>query len=502
MIFEYLYDEDSFPILINKKEEEKENNYNFFDEEIRKNYHQYSNINNNIYLILSLSFDYKQYKLRTCNYVNISNLKQSKNILFTTYDVLIEERKDTKLFLFIKKEEDIQEFISYIKHLLSIDDLNLKLDFLEKFKKKFNLLNVEINNIQSNFRNIFLKQLDYLKDYILREPKNEKILNPPINVLFLNCYHFPLNNKPAIKINIDSKNNNNNKIVKYTFLSYKIPIKSINFDRTNLDFKEKTKLDILLSYAKIHKFEHIIKIPISYKEDIINQNRFNEGYYLQTIHFGEFHEINEKSIQEILNHIYECNLGTIVFDLDFNPIGFIGNKTRNLKFDSEKYYITFFNSEQMNFIFKSILEIEEETRLVLYKGNNNNDDVNLCQKESDLITINNDYNKEISLNLKQQVDLTLKKKRLNFIEKHEVEIKYMGKKTFRNINFEKIQDMTFSSFKKINNLKIDKINNIHYESSFPRNNEIVIKKEKIFFYDTLSDGSENINEEYENNIYI
>ena len=148
-------------------------------------------------------------------------------------------------------------------------------------------------------------------------------------------------------------------------------------------------------------------------------------------------------------------------------------------------YITFFNSEQMNFIFKSILEIEEETRLVLYKGNNNNDDVN--QKESDLNTIIKDYNKEISLNLKQQVDLTLKKKRLNFIEKHEVEIKYMGKKTFRNINFEKIQDMTFSSSKKINNLKIDKINNIHYKSSFPQNNEFYIKKEKFLLYDTLSD---------------
>ena len=494
MTYEYLFDEDyNSPILINKVDDENGKNYDFLSV-LKNNYEKYKNINKSIFLVLSLSNDYTQYKVRICNYVNIDDSKKSKNTFLTTYDILIDGKKETKLFLLNNKEEDLQEFISDIKHLLSINDLNSKLNFFEIFKSKYDLLSLEINQRQSNFRISYIEKIkkEKLNDYILRDPNTDKLISPPINLLFLNCPNL-LDIYPTIKIKINEENSKN-KNLKYTFLSYKIPINSINFDKTSLDFKDKNSFHILLSYASIHKFKHIIKIPITYKEEILNKKRFDQGYYLQTIHFSELNIIKEEFLNEIPNKIYEFNLGTIVFDLNLNPIGFIGNKDINVKRDIEKYYISFFNSKTMNYIFTSILEVDE-TKSNIMAINNNINYSRINKVEKRIIHINERFN------LETQVHLTLKNMKKKFYSQNEleknnnIELKFLSKKILREMNIEMTQNITFTSIQKELNDKIPKIELRQNQFENDENEEIQIKKEKFNSYNSLSDGQENINED-------
>jgi len=487
MTYEYLFDEMcNFPILINKVNDVNGNNYDF-SSELKNNYEKYKTINQSIFLVLSLSNDYTQYKIRICNYINIDDSKKSKNTFLTTYDILIDGKKETKLFLLNNKDEDIQEFISDIKHLLSIIDLNYKLNYFQIFKSKYDLLSLEINQRQSIFRINIIEKIknEKLNDYILRDPNTDKLISPPINLLFLNCPNF-LDIYPTIKINIKEENNQS-KNLKYTFLSYKIPINSINFDKTSLDFKDKNSFHILLSYASIHKYKHIIKIPITYKEEVLNKKRFDEGYYLQTIHYGELNQLNERFLNEIPNKIYEFNLGTIVFDLNLNPIGFIGNKDINIKRDIEKYYITFFNTKTMNYIFSSILEIDE-------KKSNINNNVNYAN-------INNIEKGIISYNPETQVHLTLKNEQKKYYNQnelqrnHNIEMKFLSKKILRELDIEMTQNITFTSIQKELNDKIEDIELRQNQIENDENDEIQIKKEKFNSYNSLSDGQENINED-------
>ena len=494
MTYEYLYDEDyNSPILINKVDDENGNNYDFLSV-LKNHYEKYKIINKSIFLVLSISNDYTQYKVRICNYVNIDDSNKSKNTFLTTYDILIDGKKETKLFLVNNKEEDLQEFISDIKHLLSIIDLNSKLNFFQIFKSKYDLLSLEINQRQSIFRINYIEKIkkEKLNDYILRDPNTDKLISPPINILFLNCTNL-LDIYPTIKIKI-KKENTKIKNLKYTFLSYKIPINSINFDKTSLDFKDKNSFHILLSYASIHKFKHIIKIPITYKEEILNKKRFDQGYYLQTIHFSELNKIREEFLNEIPNKIYEFNLGTIVFDLKLNPIGFIGNKDINVKRDIEKYYITFFNSEIMNYIFSSILEVDE-TKSDNMELNNNINFTRINNEEKRIIHINEKFNPET------QVHLTLKNNQKKFYDENElqkfnnIELKFLSKKILREMNIEMTQNITFTSIKKESNNKIQEITLRQNKFENYENEEIQIKKEKFNSHNSLSDGQENINED-------
>ena len=173
--------------------------------------------------------------------------------------------------------------------------------------------------------------------------------------------------------------------------------------------------------------------------------------------------------------------------MNLNPIGFIGNKDINIKRDIEKYYITFFNTKTMNYIFSSILEIDE-------KKSNINNNINYSN-------INNVEKGIISYNPETQVHLTLKNEQKKYYNQnelqrnHNIEMKFLSKKILRELDIEMTQNITFTSIQKELNDKIEDIELRQNQIENDENDEIQIKKEKFNSYNSLSDGQENINED-------
>lgn len=299
------------------------------------NIDKYSKIINEIFIVISLPYDYSNFKIRNANYVTIETSFLKCNSFLTSYDIIFGNQYNTKIFIINnEKKIDLHSLVvelEYLKCLVSLEDKQI---FFKYLYGKYFMIRMEIDkNSLADRANIIEKiESNKYNDFIFRETKSDKIIHPSLNVVFLhirskNNYFIDTLRESTIKISLSKLTHQKpeNENMDCTFVTYHIPLVTYNYYQTHCQCKlndNKNKPSLLYQYSKINKLEGLVRKPKYYYKPVTQGNQLYEmSYYNLTVNYGRIKNFNAYHVMKGDYLMSECSIGCILFDINFEPIG-------------------------------------------------------------------------------------------------------------------------------------------------------------------------------------
>lgn len=314
-----------------QKQKEWENYFTLYSSNIDK----YSKIINEIFIVISLPYDYSNFKIRNANYVTIETSFLKYNSFLTSYDIIFGNEYNTKIFILNnEKKIDLHSLVAeleYLKCLISFEDKQM---FFKYIYGKYFMIRMEVDKSSLADRANIIEKMENNRynDFIFRETKSDKIIHPCLNVVFLrnrskNNYFIDTLRESAIKISLSklTHQKQENENLDCTFVTYHIPLITYNYYQSHCQCRlndNKNKPSLLYQYSKINKLEGLIRKPEYYYKPLTQGDQLYEmSYYNLTVNFGKIKNFNAYHVMKGDYLMSECSIGCILFDTNFEPIG-------------------------------------------------------------------------------------------------------------------------------------------------------------------------------------